>query len=284
MTEIRDFHPLVASWLTENGYTYKHEFKMPEYGKADFVAQHADGHRLIVECKIGYGARDGRSIIQLLDYGRQMPDCRMAYAIPSHLVSDNIIKLCENYSVMLLPIHVDSETDPIQIETNTKNTAFSNLMSWIEFRDKCRCSPAKAVDEIVRFHDRYGTSPVMDVFRAKTQGIQMAILLGSSQDQINGLETHYDYFIDVLFRHDERYKRQVEAAELLFNESPRSYVEQKMLGVKEVPELVWFELDPPRLYCHPDAHPDDIVKTVREYYRALGKDDDWITDFMISKI
>ncbi|MEO8397389.1 MAG: TetR/AcrR family transcriptional regulator, partial [Chloroflexota bacterium] len=106
------FHLLVAKWLSENDYYYEHEVNMPEYGRADFVAKHQDGHILLVECKIGAKAPDGRSIIQLVDYCRQLSGSRGGYAIPRELLNDKITALCALYNVRIIPIDVNQTVDP----------------------------------------------------------------------------------------------------------------------------------------------------------------------------
>jgi AcrR family transcriptional regulator len=113
MNEYYDFHPQVATWLTENGYTYQHEVKMPEYGRADFVATHADGQRLIIECKVETNVSNGRSIIQLLDYCRQMPQTRPAFAIPIAKYTDYISNLCNTYDVQLILIPTETPLDVV---------------------------------------------------------------------------------------------------------------------------------------------------------------------------
>lgn len=101
------FHLIVARWLKLNSYRYDYEVRMPEYGRADFVATHADGHTMIVECKVASNAQDGRSALQLVDYCRQMPHSQGGFAIPADLVSDKVCEICDYYHVKLLPIEVN---------------------------------------------------------------------------------------------------------------------------------------------------------------------------------
>jgi AcrR family transcriptional regulator len=107
------FHSFVAKWLSENGYYYEHEVKMPEYGRADFIAKHQDGHTLIVECKVGANAADGRSIIQLVDYCRQLEGSYGAYALPEQLVTESIRALCVLYKVQIIAIDVSQPIDDV---------------------------------------------------------------------------------------------------------------------------------------------------------------------------
>lgn len=123
MNERHDFHPLVATWLENNGYSYRHEVKMPEYGRADFIAIHEDGHTLIVECKIDVAAKSKKSLKQLLRYQRQIADSKAGYAIPLELVSDSIAESCVAYGIQLIPIYISDEIkNAIQLAyTNTVN-------------------------------------------------------------------------------------------------------------------------------------------------------------------
>jgi AcrR family transcriptional regulator len=105
------FHTLVAKWLSEKGYYYEHEVRMPEFGRADFVAKHMQGDLLIVECKVGTNASDGRSIIQLVDYCRQLEGSKGGYAVPVTLVTDKIQKLCALYNVLLIEIDTSQKID-----------------------------------------------------------------------------------------------------------------------------------------------------------------------------
>lgn len=116
----KQFHQLVANWLHEHNYDYQHEVRMPSYGRADFVAKDAQGQVWIVECKVGKSAKDGRSIIQLADYCRQIVGSKGFYAIPANLRSIEIDELCGIYDVTLLPIHVET------VSLNAKSATGSN--------------------------------------------------------------------------------------------------------------------------------------------------------------
>src|SRR6266496_2815776 len=79
--ETKHLHPLVAEWLKENHYTYKHEVKMPEYGRADFVAKDINDSIVIIECKLEMMRHSRESILQLLGYCHQLrEDVRGAIA------------------------------------------------------------------------------------------------------------------------------------------------------------------------------------------------------------
>ncbi len=120
LDERKHFHPLVAEWLKVNKYEYQYEVRMPEYGRADFVAQRDNEGVLIVECKTDESAKDGRSIIQLLDYVRQISASKAAYAVPAHVLTENIIRLCEHYLVMLIVIEVPENIPDIPLKLSPK--------------------------------------------------------------------------------------------------------------------------------------------------------------------
>ncbi len=99
MSEVRDFHPLVADWLTANGYTHQHHVKMPIGGIADFVAT-KNGQTFIVECKIG--VPNYRAIVQTLDYCSQI-DGSLPMIVCDE-TSDVFARLCEIKCVSLIVI------------------------------------------------------------------------------------------------------------------------------------------------------------------------------------
>lgn len=102
--EVQVLHPLVAQYLQENHYAYQHEVKMPEYGRADFIAERSDIGVLIVECKQGAEARSGRSIVQLVDYVRQIPHSRGAFALFKDDCSEYILDICSKYDIEIIVV------------------------------------------------------------------------------------------------------------------------------------------------------------------------------------
>lgn len=106
-SEVKDFHPLVAQWLTDNGYEYQHEVDLPDFGRADFLAKHKDGHNLIVECKITQSVN--RTITQLRGYAVQIENPRLVLAIPGCLVTDNHHAVADRYGVEILKFDVAVE-------------------------------------------------------------------------------------------------------------------------------------------------------------------------------
>lgn len=131
LDERQQFHPLVADWLKANNYEFQYEVKMPEYGRADFIARRFNEEVLIVECKTDDSAKDGRSIIQLLDYVRQIASSKAAYAIPSYAKTESIARLCEHYNVMLITIDVPESIPEIPVKVSLKLES-----SLIKLREK----------------------------------------------------------------------------------------------------------------------------------------------------
>lgn len=109
MNERYDFHPLVALWLKARNYIYRHEVKMPERGIADYVAEHPDGHTLIIECKVDAAVYSEKSLVQLMNYQRQLPDSLPAYAVPADLVTETVIERCKAQDILLIPIEIPEE-------------------------------------------------------------------------------------------------------------------------------------------------------------------------------
>jgi hypothetical protein len=99
-------HPATMRWLEDNGYTYKYEAPMPEYGKVDFRAISPDGTIVLVEGKGQVTGRSGRDIVQLLDYMRQVPGSQGAVAVPTEAVNDYLKGICETYHLLIIELDV----------------------------------------------------------------------------------------------------------------------------------------------------------------------------------
>ena len=104
MNESRDIHPLVAVWLTKNGYSYVHEYRMPDFGRVDFYATHSDGHVLLVEAKGNLNAT--KAIFQVLSYGLQLENVRLSIAIPSSQKTERLINLTKKYGVEIIELDI----------------------------------------------------------------------------------------------------------------------------------------------------------------------------------
>lgn len=107
MNEVKDFHPMVEQWLTDNGYSFRHHVRL-DYGIADYVATR-DGKTIVVECKFNTYAsnvRNGRFFAQVLDYARQVPNSKPFAALPSYLVTDKTRQICKHYGIGLIVINM----------------------------------------------------------------------------------------------------------------------------------------------------------------------------------
>jgi hypothetical protein len=98
--ERRDIHPAVAAWLTKNDYRYIHEYELADYGVVDFFAKHSSGHRLLVEAK---GSQNPiRAIFQVIAYGVQVPDAKLAIASPKQMVTPRCLLIAAKYNVLVI--------------------------------------------------------------------------------------------------------------------------------------------------------------------------------------
>ena len=105
MNENIAVHPLVAKWLTEHGYDYEHEYRMPVRGRVDFYATHKkDGHQLLVEAKCN---RRNQVIKQILGYGKQMPNAKLCIALPKTAVTDAVLQRANEHSIEIITLDIE---------------------------------------------------------------------------------------------------------------------------------------------------------------------------------
>jgi len=128
--EIKHLHPLVANWLDSNGYVYKREVKMPEYGRADFVAVDSNNCKLIIECKVEMKRHSRESILQLLGYCHQLGEnVRGAIATVDTNFTEHAINLCDFYDVDLILINASKYQSSINLELfKNKNIEIFNSL------------------------------------------------------------------------------------------------------------------------------------------------------------
>lgn len=124
LNEVRDIHPLVALWLTQNGYSYIHEYRLPDYGIVDFYATHSDGHILLVEAK---GERFSKVIAQLATYGNQIPSARLAIAVSEISITPKLEMLATKYNMFIIPLDTSKLTES---PSNGSSANLSLLCSW----------------------------------------------------------------------------------------------------------------------------------------------------------
>lgn len=136
MNEVKDFHPLVAAWLTENGYAFIHEYDMPDYGCVDFFATHTPtGEQLIVECKPEKKIKSG--IVQLAGYRVQMPSVAACLAVNKVNITPDIEAMAVKYSIGIIGIDVNL----VQSE-NVINETIELFHHELQFADTIIASPS----------------------------------------------------------------------------------------------------------------------------------------------
>jgi hypothetical protein len=112
--EIEIVHPAVATWLTENGYTYEHEFVLMFRKRVDFLARREPGAGLLIECKhhsrtipatIKQVTRYKSMYEQMVGLGwAESLDISLAIAIPKSWVTSSAIVQCESAGIMLIEV------------------------------------------------------------------------------------------------------------------------------------------------------------------------------------
>lgn len=98
-------HPAVAKWLTDSGFIYEHESRLPYSGQVDFFA--TDGKLdIIVECKPN-AFRLEKSVAQLLEYHRQFkPRVKPFLALPERSITHDVRCYVEDNGLYLHPVAV----------------------------------------------------------------------------------------------------------------------------------------------------------------------------------
>lgn len=115
MNEIDTIHPLVEEWLTENGYEYKHEFKLPKKGRVDFVGIHSDTKQtILVEVKANHV---NKVIDQILRYGSQVPEAELYIAMPQSSITDALRADAQEHGIQI--IELDIEPTPVATAKRT---------------------------------------------------------------------------------------------------------------------------------------------------------------------
>jgi|GEM_PF-6276554 len=156
-------HPAVGQWLTDHGYTWQHEVRIP-VGRIDFLATHSDEHKLIVECKIE-SETSRAALRQLLDYQLYLgEDHFCALAMPSWAINEKVKKACEVRNVTLIAVDVPHRESTSLCQPNE---VFLRNMETLSFVEKMFRSIRRYVGEITRFHQRQGSNPTNDLLRAE---------------------------------------------------------------------------------------------------------------------
>jgi len=147
--EIEDVHPVAAQWLTQNGYIYKYEAKMPTYGRADFLGTHPDGRQIIVECK-AHCKFIKMDILQVLNYCKQFsPPLRPVMVVPRNMVTSRARLLCQSHNIDLVEIDILSRTQKRGWRKQNKTSLLSKALvtliiekgySKVTIGDICACA------------------------------------------------------------------------------------------------------------------------------------------------
>lgn len=151
--ELEVVHPATAVWLTENGYTYRHEV-VTDAGVIDFLATHKDGHRLIVECK-SKGTAYLLAIRQVLDYQRELGlQFRPAIAIPVDSITPTIKAACHRRGVDVIGVTPLPALPIASKVLEEQDAAFDSLVAGYF------CTHAL---KMVNFHTENNTNPSRDI-------------------------------------------------------------------------------------------------------------------------
>lgn len=164
INETRDIHPLVALWLTKNGYSYIHEYKLPDYGRVDFFATHSDGHKLLVEAKV-YDLH--KVITQLAGYGVQMPEARLSIAAPLSAITDKIRGIAKKYGIGVIETpeieRSNDNSDGVgRIDADTM--MLSILANRAENTHLIIYSSQQIVSNVIEWHEERESTPLLDFF------------------------------------------------------------------------------------------------------------------------
>lgn len=144
MNEIKDLHPLVANWLIENGYDYKHEYSLPDYGIVDFYATHREtGFEAMVECKI-----DGisKGIMQLATYDKQVAVNRSILACPVGMIKDRDKRLAQRYTIEIVEFAIENTTVS---DADTPIPAVIDAFARFDFIDCIADTPHETIPQLI---------------------------------------------------------------------------------------------------------------------------------------
>ncbi len=132
-------HPATAKWLTEHGYTFRHEVTIADYERADFVAIHESGHVLIVECKNSC-TNFSSTIRQVKSYQSQYSaSATSAIAIPQEAITDHARRTCARFSITLIELNIPSLRPERYVSRALEETIqflLANRDKWGDLREE----------------------------------------------------------------------------------------------------------------------------------------------------
>lgn len=137
-SESRDFHPLVAEWLTKNGYSYIHEYTMPDIGRCDFYAvRQSDNQVFMIEVELWSSI--GNGMMQALQYSTQIENSKPMVIAPMSRITEKYREVADKYGVEMVAIDIggkparDFESDGVRflvreyIDTRNSRDAWAEL-------------------------------------------------------------------------------------------------------------------------------------------------------------
>lgn len=161
MNETRDIHPLVTLWLTQNGYSYVHEYKLPDYGRVDFYATHSDGHTLLVECK---GRNPYQVITQLAGYSIQFPEAKLAIGIATSEITEKIRRVADKYSVRIIEFPFFEAPKPKSERTANSDGWFQIMGNRAENARAIIYNPRFVLAQVLLWHKERNSTPLLELF------------------------------------------------------------------------------------------------------------------------
>lgn len=156
--EANVIHPLVAAWLDKNGYSYIHEYPLPDFGVVDFYATHSDGHKLLVEAKLNTLSK---VMTQLAGYGVQLPGVRLAIAAPAGAFTEQVKRVAYKYNVLTIPLEVNLSREGYAEYSSGRFLSDGDVMNAIS-ADRIMRTPNEIVQFIKDWHSQRDSNPLLD--------------------------------------------------------------------------------------------------------------------------
>lgn len=156
--ELNVIHPLVASWLTKNGYSYIHEYDMPDYGRVDFYATHPDGRKLLVEAKLDTLSK---VMTQLAGYGVQMPEAQLAIAAPEDKFTEKAKHIAYKYNILVIPLEVTISREKYTQYAGNRLLSDGDIRDIVS-ADRIMRTPDKIVEFVKAWHLERDSNPLLD--------------------------------------------------------------------------------------------------------------------------
>jgi hypothetical protein len=138
--EIRVIHPAFARWLEEHGFTYDYEVRMPEFGRADFVATHPDGAIWVIECKASLQQSVGYACIQVIDYCMQLEcEAKPVLAAPQDTITPKAREIARRRGVQLIELAIPLKGQIIEVEDYQQTLSKASISLMIDCASLHHC-------------------------------------------------------------------------------------------------------------------------------------------------